>query len=58
MDFSVGFGQSALKMLHAQHTHCYQRCKLGAYAVSQFSYRNYYLMSAYLLELGNCLPLG
>ncbi len=56
MDFSVGFGQAALKMLHAQHTHCYHRCKLGAYAVSQFSYRNYYLMSAYLLELGNCLP--
>ncbi len=56
MDCSVDFGQAVLKMLLAHHSHCYHRCKVGAYAVSQFSYRNYYLMSAYLLELGNCLP--
>ncbi len=56
MDCSVRFGQAALKMLLAQHSYCYHLCKLGAYAVSQFSFRNYYLMSTYLLELGNCLP--
>ncbi len=55
MDCSVSFGQAALKILLAHHSHCYHRCKLGAYTVSQLSYRNYYLMSAYLLELGNFL---
>ncbi len=56
MDCCVDFGQAALKMFFAHHSHCYHRCKLGDYAVGQVSHRNYYLMSANPLELGNCLP--